>query len=71
VPIADSVAPRIALGSQCSDSQNIQFGGRLPSHRGYTGLVSAVVAGTAKDSPALPVCQFVNISLGDIVKREA
>lgn len=27
-PIADSGAPRIALGSQCLDSQNIQFGVR-------------------------------------------
>jgi hypothetical protein len=38
---------------------------------GMTGRVLAVVAGTAKDSPALPVCEFVNISLCDVVKREA
>jgi len=35
--MADSGAPRIALGSQCLDSQNIQFGVRALSHCGNCG----------------------------------
>lgn len=41
---------------------------RAPRLSRHDRRVSAVVAGTAKDSPGLPVCKFVDISVCNVVK---
>jgi hypothetical protein len=79
-PISESRCPdRASRAALVSDHERGAVGLRHGSQRilgrdtqcGMTGRVSAVVAGAAKDSPGPSVCEFVNISLCDVVKREA